>query len=81
MSDIAVQCSVCDGPIEEPRHRGECADCMRPFHLNLRTDIQARSCGAAYVTGACGASVYCDPCGARLLAMTAEIGFGLARVG
>jgi hypothetical protein len=81
MSDRAVQCSVCQRPIEEPRHGGACDECGRPFHLNLRTDIEALGCGAAYVGIACGMSVYCDPCGARLAAAAASFGVGLARVG
>lgn len=81
MNDLVGQCYVCKRPIEEPRLRGECDECGRPFHLNLRTDIKALSCGAAYVGTACGMSVYCDPCGARLAAQTTSTGFGLARVG
>jgi hypothetical protein len=64
--------------IEEPRLLGECDECRRPFHLNLRVDIEALSCGAAYVSAACGMNVYCDPCGTRL---EAEAGLRLARVG
>jgi hypothetical protein len=42
-----------------------------PFHLNLRTDLDLPSCGAAYVSAACRMSVYCNPCGARIERMTA----------
>jgi hypothetical protein len=71
VSDPATACSVCDRAIDDPRHRAECDDCLRAFHLNLRTDLDLPSCGAAYVSAACGMSVYCNPCGARVERMTA----------
>jgi hypothetical protein len=77
MSAMPEPCSVCQLSIGEPRQRGACDECGRPFHLNLRTDIDAVSCGAAYVSAACGMNVYCNPCGARL---EAESGLQLARV-
>ncbi len=80
MTESSMQCAVCGDAIDTLRQRGECGDCLRPFHLNLRTDTDERSCGAAYVSGACGASTYCDPCGAQLEAESAKLGFGVARV-
>lgn len=79
MPDLET-CSVCHGPFEDARMRGECDECLQPFHLNLRTDIEATSCGAAYVGAACGMSVYCDPCGARLATAAAGSGAALSRV-
>jgi hypothetical protein len=81
MSDADIRCAVCDGPFDDPRQRDECGECGGLFHLNLRTDIEARSCGGAYVGNACGMSIYCDPCGARLEAGATEAAFRLVRVG
>lgn len=76
----AAPCRVCGQVIEASRH-AICDECLAPFHLNLRTDLDDASCGAAYVSAACGMSVYCDPCGARLEAEAAATGARLARVG
>ncbi|MGE0133842.1 MAG: hypothetical protein AB7L91_00295 [Dehalococcoidia bacterium] len=73
-----VLCTVC-GEVVPPARHAICDECLQPFHLNLRTDIDETSCGAAYVGAACGWSVYCDPCGARLQGEAA--GGRLARVG
>lgn len=73
-------CRVCGQVIEAARH-AICDECGAPFHLNLRTDLDEASCGAAYVSAACGMSVYCDSCGARLEAEAAATGSRLARVG
>jgi hypothetical protein len=73
-------CSVCEQPVEQPRQHAECDECGRAFHLNLRIDIEAPRCGAAYIGAACGMNVYCDPCGARLAASAASAGSVLARV-
>lgn len=75
-----AECSVCGHIVERARH-AICDECLRPFHLNLRTDLEAASCGAAYIGSACGMSVYCDPCGARLEGLAAATGARLARVG
>jgi len=79
MPDLGT-CAVCEAPFEAARIRRECDECQRPFHLNLRTDIEAASCGGAYIGAACGMSVYCDPCGARLEAAAAGSGAALSRV-
>lgn len=76
----ATSCNVC-GQVIDPARHAICDECLRPFHLNLRTDLDEASCGAAYVGAACGMSVYCDPCGARLEGETAAAGGRLARVG
>ncbi len=75
-----VPCSVCAKRIE-PKQHAICDECLRPFHLNLRTDVDESSCGAAYVGAACGMSVYCDPCGSHLGANAGASGAPTARVG
>lgn len=73
------RCGVCGQEIE-PTRDAMCDECQRPFHLNLRTDLDEASCGAAYVGAACGMSVYCDGCGERLEGTVAADG-RLVRVG
>src|SRR5690606_22278372 len=78
VSDVETRCAVCGEPFDDARQRDQCGECSGWFHLNLRTDVEARSCGAAYVGNACGMTTYCDPCGGLL---EAEDGMRVVRVG
>ena len=62
----ATLCTVCGSAADPSLQLAECGECGGRFHLNLRTDVEASGCGAAFVSATCGMTTYCDPCGVRL---------------
>lgn len=81
MNTTGRLCTVCGRPASPQLVLDECGECGGAFHLNLRTDVEARGCGAAFVSNACGMTTLCDPCAERLAtAAMAQGGPRLVRV-